>query len=592
METATYSLQDYKVAKQQTAGLVLAIKQYLVQHNLDGNACQALLTRLAEDRFNLAVVGQFKRGKSSLMNAVIGRDLLPTGLLPLTSVITTLCYGPRERAVLKRKGWAIEQDVAVRDLANYVTEKGNPGNSKGIIEARVELPIRLLRQGLHFSDTPGVGSAQRGNTETTYAFLPQADAVIFVTSVDAPLSEAERVFLQDIRQWVRKIFVVVNKTDLLAEQEREEVLAFIRKGIAELVESDNVRLFPLSAKLGLEAKLRRDGRLLALSGLEEFEASLALFLANEKRVTFLVSILDRAYKLLPSMEQLPSGHSAPDAKQADEADSESTVAGLARALINLQKLIQNGLPAEENPIEISPFVPAELTGDIIQEASVPANLKKQGDTASSSCPLCAAEGQALFDFFAHWQYVLCNSSQARNRFARSRGFCHVHTWQFQQVASPYGIAEGYLPLIEAVNSVLTRLKTEDENQSDGLSALLPRQERCSACQVLREAANAQAQVLLEQLATVEGSESYARSGWICLPHLRYLITKRPSPQVMDLLLQRQVQCLTDLSDDMKSFVLKREAHRRGLINNDEETSWFKAMVLTVGDRLSQYHWEE
>jgi hypothetical protein len=108
------------------------------------------LVDLAEDRFHLAVFGQLKRGKSSLRNAIVGREVLPTGLLPLTSAITTLCYGLHDRLIVQRKGWSIPQEIAVAELADYVTEKGNPGNVKGVLEARLELPAAFLRRGLHF----------------------------------------------------------------------------------------------------------------------------------------------------------------------------------------------------------------------------------------------------------------------------------------------------------------------------------------------------------------------------------------------------------------------------------------------------------
>lgn len=101
-------LRSYTLAKQEIAALVRTVKQFLEaqQQAEKAEQCQEILVNLAEDRFNLTVVGQFKRGKSSLMNAIIGRDLLPTGLLPLTSAITTLCYGPTERVILRRRGGA------------------------------------------------------------------------------------------------------------------------------------------------------------------------------------------------------------------------------------------------------------------------------------------------------------------------------------------------------------------------------------------------------------------------------------------------------------------------------------------------------
>ena len=121
--------------------------------------CGELMAKLAEDRFTLAVLGQFKRGKSSLMNALIGRDLLPVGALPLTSAITVLRFGPTERLLIYRENVALPfpEEFPVQRLAEFVTEKENPGNCKRVKTAIVELPLPFLRRGVEFVDTPGIG---------------------------------------------------------------------------------------------------------------------------------------------------------------------------------------------------------------------------------------------------------------------------------------------------------------------------------------------------------------------------------------------------------------------------------------------------
>jgi hypothetical protein len=153
------------------------------------HSCQELIVKLAEDRFTLAVVGQFKRGKSSLMNAIIGRELLPVGVLPLTSAITVLRFGPVERLVIVRENSIFADIVPVSELSDFVTERGNPGNCKPVKTASLEVPLPFLRRGLEFVDTPGVGSSIEANTATTYTFLPECDAVLFVTSVDSPFTK-------------------------------------------------------------------------------------------------------------------------------------------------------------------------------------------------------------------------------------------------------------------------------------------------------------------------------------------------------------------------------------------------------------------
>ena len=136
---------------------------------------RALFTRLAEDRFNLVVVGRFSRGKTTLMNAMLGTDRLPTGIVPVTSVITTVSYGTEERVVLHYRDTSLFL-IPIAELAEHVTEQGNPGNVQRIRTAEVQLPAELLRRGFYFIDTPGFGSSIVENARTTEAFLPEADA--------------------------------------------------------------------------------------------------------------------------------------------------------------------------------------------------------------------------------------------------------------------------------------------------------------------------------------------------------------------------------------------------------------------------------
>lgn len=274
-------LRYYTLAKQQVGDLLRSGLELFQKNSYETkeDQCRNLLVKLAEDRFNLVVVGQYKRGKSSLMNAIIGRDLLPTGILPLTSAITTLCYGPQEKVCVKRSGWVFEQEISLSELAEYVTEQGNPGNIKGVIEARIELPIPFLRRGLFFIDTPGIGSTRSENTATTYGFLPKSDAVIFVTSVESPLSEPEETFLRDVQQYARRLFIVVNKVDLLANHEVDTVFTYIKTGISRILGSTDLHLYPLSARLALESKLNSKRSKNGQEGLENLETDLEKFLA-------------------------------------------------------------------------------------------------------------------------------------------------------------------------------------------------------------------------------------------------------------------------------------------------------------------------
>lgn len=257
-----------------------------------------LLSRIAEDRFNLVVVGQFKRGKSSLMNAVIGMDRLPTGVLPLTSVVTAVRYGERERVLIRRRGWSMAEEIPLARLEEYVTERGNPGNRQQVDLAEVLLPSEVLRLGFHFIDTPGVGSAIAANTAATRRFLPEADAVIFVTSFESTMNEGELAFLRTVGRHVQKIFFVVNKADLVSAADRQAVLSSVGETISGELGMAEPRLFAVSARQGLEAKLAGDQEMLARSGLPELESALTHFLTSERAHVSLTRCIDRASALL------------------------------------------------------------------------------------------------------------------------------------------------------------------------------------------------------------------------------------------------------------------------------------------------------
>lgn len=269
-------------------------------------AFQSVLARLAEDRFNLAVVGPFSRGKSSLMNAILGLEGLPTGLLPHTSVITTVSYAPHERVLVRCEGWPLPQEIRLDQLAEYVTERGNPGNQRGVTLAEIQLPAEILRRGLYFIDTPGVGSAIVANTKTTERFLPEIDAAIFVSSFDFAVSEADIEFLRIVTATVGKVFFVLNKLDLTSKSEAEEVIRFVRERLDHEPGIGSYSLFAVSAKRALEAKLHGDSGALAQSGLIELEDALAAFMAADKTRQLSMRVMDRLVALL-QRERMQAG---------------------------------------------------------------------------------------------------------------------------------------------------------------------------------------------------------------------------------------------------------------------------------------------
>lgn len=266
----------------------------------DAGACEGLARKLRDNVFHLVVAGQFKRGKSTVVNALLGAPLLPMGVVPLTSVITVLQWGEAPRAsVMFYSGETAEIDPG--ELADYVTERGNPKNAKGVREVAVAYPSEWLRGGIRLVDTPGIGSVFEHNTDVTFRYLPQSDAVLLVASVDQPVSRAEADFLAGVRQYADRIFCLLNKADYLSPGELAESVAFSTQAVRETLEAP-VPVFAVSAKRALEAKASGDPQAFAGSGFPAFDAALRRFLVEEKQEVWLRSLRRNLLRILAQAE--------------------------------------------------------------------------------------------------------------------------------------------------------------------------------------------------------------------------------------------------------------------------------------------------
>lgn len=295
-------LRSYREIRDGLLQGLTVLRDVASRHNQQSlvEALDELSGRLRRDQFNLVVLGQFKRGKTTFINALLGTPLLPTAVVPLTSVVTFLRYGDAPRAVVHFEDGR-HQEIALEDLGAYVTERGNPRNQKGVKEVEIFYPSDYLREGVRIVDTPGIGSVYEHNTRVAFDFIPRADAAIFLVTADLPISEAEAKLLEDVREYVSRLFFVQNKIDLVDEQEREESLAFSRAIMQERARLPQVTLYPVSARLALQAKRNGDGELLQRSLLPSFEQALVDFLMREKGTLFLRNMVENALKLLSDL---------------------------------------------------------------------------------------------------------------------------------------------------------------------------------------------------------------------------------------------------------------------------------------------------
>lgn len=257
---------------------------------------RALRERADTKVFNLVAVGEFKRGKSSVLNALIGADILPVGVVPLTAIVTILEYGeePVVRVIFLD---GAERQVPLAALWDFVTENGNPGNEKSVSEVRIAWPSLWLKSGVRLIDTPGIGSVYRHNTDITYRFLPKADAVLFLLSVNQPVGQAEYDFLKEVRTFAGQIFFILNKIDLLSDADLAESAAFASRVLAEVM-GGPVPVFPVSARLALEGHKTGSEELLVQSRFPTFTEALGAFLMEGKGNALAASIAKELLRLV------------------------------------------------------------------------------------------------------------------------------------------------------------------------------------------------------------------------------------------------------------------------------------------------------
>ena len=290
---------------------------------------QRLGDRLAQGSFHVSVLGEFKRGKSTLVNALLADDVLPTGVLPLTAVATEISFGERRAVVVPLDGSSYE--IAPDEIAKFVTEERNPENERQVARVELQVPSRLLEPGVVLVDTPGLGSIYRHNDEEARRALFDADGAILVLSADSPLSAQERELLGVLAERRQPTFFVLNKIDHLAQDEADQVRRFVTDAIArELGRKE--RLWCVSARAALAArKLGRDPEGEEGGEFAAFEAAFGEFVKNDLVEARLVTARRELAHLGRALDDVVSLEAAALALDAEELARRAVEFGAAAA---------------------------------------------------------------------------------------------------------------------------------------------------------------------------------------------------------------------------------------------------------------------
>jgi GTPase Era involved in 16S rRNA processing len=191
-------------------------------------ACESLLQQ--DQLIDVAILGQFKSGKSSFLNSLVGKPILPVGVIPVTTTITRLQYGKRERAIVRHFDGQ-EIDVDIGTVEEFTSEAQNPANEKNVEVVDIELPSLEKYAGLRLVDTPGLGSIFKYHIETSENWLPEVGTALLAISSDRPLAEDDLQLIRGLRTHTPKIVLLLTKVDLLSQEQQKEVVRFFQAAL-------------------------------------------------------------------------------------------------------------------------------------------------------------------------------------------------------------------------------------------------------------------------------------------------------------------------------------------------------------------------
>jgi GTP-binding protein EngB required for normal cell division len=461
-------------------------------------------------------------------------------------VITTVAYGSKEQVLLRYEGRILAQDAPIAELPLYITQQGNPGNVRRLKMAEVQLPAEFLRRGFYFVDTPGLGSAIEENTRTTERFLPEADALVLVTSFESPLTEEEMHIVKAGCASGRRVFVVVNKKDCVSSEERASALGYIAQQLELRLSNSSPLIFAVSAHEGLAAKLAKDESGLAASGMRALEDELVHFLLREKRTQFLLRMCNRVEDLA---RQLPSS-------------------------VEIEPVLQR--------VEA---VRGSLTSS--DPGSAPETARSTEFVAlheRQPCEICARTARALWDFLCKYQYDLAVRPQEQRRLAEHGGLCSFHTWYYASNAAPRDICKGYPELLETLAKRLREAATTDgtaEMLAASLRALVAAPNKCVLC-AARSTAEREAVTAIAGRLAKDQSAALEDLSTICMPHFAMLAASVHDRQRLCRLVDFEATMCERIAEDMRRCALKHDGVRRGLISDEEDASAKRALMLVAG----------
>ena len=382
---------------------------YVKKHSQLQDDLNVIAGSMDNDFYRVVVLGEFKRGKSTFVNALLGRSILPTDVLPETAVITNLLYSEEPRLQVVYKNRTVENRDLTMDAMNAFSARADKNFVQSIDYIKVGYPLELLQDKVCLVDTPGVADLDDSRSDITYAYLPMANAVIFVLDANRPLTKTEKEFIEQhiLPLGISDILFIVNKYDFVDEEEDEDFLDDLKRRIEQAfsVHEENARLkhftmLPLSALIAVKGQENNNDNLIRESGILEVREALHGMLENsvieQRKVVYYKRLLANALQRIhnsieqderltaSSLEELMAYNQKLQAIINQKEEAQAKIATyVAQSEESFKLMLKKSLSAFENKLMdhseelINDYMNSDFK--VFVENKLPKHIKKQVD---------------------------------------------------------------------------------------------------------------------------------------------------------------------------------------------------------------------
>ena len=266
-----------------------------------------LESAIHQDCYKILVLGEFKRGKSTLVNALLGRSIVPMDVLPETATLNEVVYSDTPFVKVFYSNGLVEDGTLSAEFLQRFS--ANAENSQAHLVDKIQMgyPLPFLQDKITLVDTPGVADLDETRCDVTYQIIPQANAVIFLLDANTPLTQSEKDFLVDrlIPQGIDNILFLLNKYDFIDEEEDEGFLEEVEHRLRITLKDEagndllkEIRILPISAKMALEGHIYDKESLVHESGLVQVQERLMQMLSKGDVETAKVESYNHKYQIL------------------------------------------------------------------------------------------------------------------------------------------------------------------------------------------------------------------------------------------------------------------------------------------------------